>query len=313
MARDPLAAVGLTATPQIQPILGRTDQVRNNAGGYVFAKDLFTKAEDFLILGTTGGTYYITEDRLTVDNAGWLIQAIQADGTRVVQLITEMSTARPPRAPKNRAAVFALALVFSCGDPAAVQAAKAAFVRVVRTTDHLSMFFGYAKQLRGKAAGQGTSLVTGRALRSALASWFLAGEVDAIAWKACKARQRVTPAGETFALRDALRIAHPKADTAEQRALLGWLAGKVADGEARSQVQAIDAFLSAQAVTTEAAAIAIATERKVPWEFLPSGLLASPTVWEALVPHLGMTALLRNLARLTRFGVLGPFARRTRP
>jgi 60 kDa SS-A/Ro ribonucleoprotein len=65
--------------------------------------------------------------------------------------------------------------------PAAVQAAKAAFPRVVRTTDHLSMFFGYAKQLRGKAAGQGTSLVTGRALRSALASWFLAGEVDAVA------------------------------------------------------------------------------------------------------------------------------------
>src|SRR6516162_5677697 len=296
MARDPLAAVGLTATPQIQPILGRTDQVRNNAGGYVFAKDLFTKVEDFLILGTTGGTFYITEDRLTVDNTGWLIQAIQADGIRVVQLITEVSTARPPRAPKNRAAVFALAMVFSCGDPAAVQAAKAAFARVVRTTDHLSMFFGYAKQLRGKAAGQGTSLVTGRALRSALASWFLAGEVNAIAWKACKARQRVTPAGETFALRDALRIAHPKADTAEQRALLGWLAGKVSDGEARSQVQAVDAFLSAQAVTTEAAAIAIATERKVPWEFLPSGLLASPAVWEALVPHLGMTALLRNLA-----------------
>ena len=308
MARDPLAAVGLTATPQIQRILGRTDQVRNNAGGYVFAKDLFTKVEDFLILGTTGGTFYITEDRLTVDNAGWLIQAIQADGTRVVQLITEVSTARPPRAPKNRAAVFALAMVFSCGDPAAVQAAKAAFARVVRTTDHLSMFFGYAKQLRGKAAGQGTSLVTGRALRSALASWFLAGEVDAIAWKACKARQRVTPAGETFALRDALRIAHPKANTAERRALLGWLAGKVSDGEARSQVRAVDAFLSAQAATTEAAAIAIATERKVPWEFLPSGLLASPAVWEALVPHLGMTALLRNLARLTRLGVLGPFA-----
>jgi 60 kDa SS-A/Ro ribonucleoprotein len=123
-----------------------------------------------------------------------------------------------------------------------------------------------------------------------------------------RARQRVTPAGEAFALRDALRIAHPKADNAERRALLGWLTGKVADGEARSQVQAIDVFLSAQAVTTEAAAIAIATERKVPWEFLPSGLLASAAVWEALVPHLGMTALLRNLARLTRLGVLGPFA-----
>jgi 60 kDa SS-A/Ro ribonucleoprotein len=204
--------------------------------------------------------------------------------------------------------VFALAMVFACGDPAAVQAAKAAFPRVVRTTDHLSMFFGYAKQLRGKAAGPGTSLVTGRALRSALASWFLAAPVDAVAWKASKARQRATPAGEVFALRDALRIAHPKADSSERRALLGWLAGKVADGEAGAHVSAIDAFLSAQGVTTEAAAIAVVTERKVPWEFLPSGLLASAMVWEALVPHLGMTALLRNLARLTRLGVLGPFA-----
>ncbi len=308
MARDPLAAVSLTATPQTERIPGRSDQVRNNAGGYVFGKDLFTKVEDFLILSTAGGTYYISEDRLTTDNVDWLTQAIQADGARVVQLVTEVSTARPPRAPKNRAAVFALAMVFACGDPAAVQAAKAAFPRMVRTTDHLSMFFGYAKQLRGKAAGPGTSLVSGRALRSALASWFLAGDVDAVAWKAFKARQRATPAGETFALRDALRIAHPKADTAERRALLRWLAGKVDDSQARALVPALDAFLSAQAVTTEAAAVAVASGRTVPWEYLPSGFLASAAVWEALVPHLGMTALLRNLARLTRLGVLGPFA-----
>ena len=76
--------------------------MRNNAGAYAFAQDLFTKAEDFLILGTTAGTYYITEDLLTVDSADCLIQAIQADDTRVVQLITEMSTARRSRAPKNR-------------------------------------------------------------------------------------------------------------------------------------------------------------------------------------------------------------------
>lgn len=89
-----------------------------------------------------------------MDNAGWLIQAIQSDGAGVLRLITEVSTARPPRAPKNRAAVFALAMVFACGDPAAVQAAEAAFSRVVRTTDHLSMFFGYAKQLQCPTAAR---------------------------------------------------------------------------------------------------------------------------------------------------------------
>ncbi|MDX6395744.1 MAG: 60 kDa SS-A/Ro ribonucleoprotein, partial [Streptosporangiaceae bacterium] len=61
MARDPLAAVSTISTPQTQRIPGRADQVRNNTGGYVFGQDLWTKLEDFLILGTTGGTYYLRE------------------------------------------------------------------------------------------------------------------------------------------------------------------------------------------------------------------------------------------------------------
>ena len=96
--------------------------------------------------------------------------------------------------PKNRPAVFALAAAFAHGSPATVQAAKGAFTEVVRTTDHLSMFFGYDKQPEGKRTPQGTAPVTGRALRMALGSWFLVPEVNRVAWKACKARQRVTPA-----------------------------------------------------------------------------------------------------------------------
>ena len=64
------------------------------------------------------------------------------------------------------------------------------------------------KQLEGKPTPQGTAPVTGRALRAALGSWFLVADVNQVAWKACKARQRATPAKEAFALRDALRIAH---------------------------------------------------------------------------------------------------------
>jgi hypothetical protein len=100
--RDPLARVVAIATPQNQPLRGRA-QVRNAAGGYVFEKSLWTRLEDFLILGTTGGTYYATEDKLTTTNVGWLIDAIAEDGPRVVALVADISTARPPRAPKPRA------------------------------------------------------------------------------------------------------------------------------------------------------------------------------------------------------------------
>jgi 60 kDa SS-A/Ro ribonucleoprotein len=305
--------VSTVQTPQTRPIPGREDeQVRNNAGGYGFGKDLWTRLEDFLILGTTGGTYYVGEDKLTVDNAQVVFDAITADGVRVVNLATEVSTARPPRAPKNRPALFILAAAAARGDADTRQAVKVALAQVARTTDHFASFFGYWKNLGGKSTGGGTAPVIGRAMRTALASWFLAGDVDQVAWRVCKARQRKTPAGEAFALRDALRIAHPKADSPARRALFGWVAGNVSDADARAQVPAIDSFLTAQAVTSVVEAIDVVQDRGVPWEFLPDVVLTDPGVWDELIDTIGMTALIRNLARMTRLGTLKPMSDATR-
>ncbi|MEV4370081.1 TROVE domain-containing protein [Nonomuraea sp. NPDC049637] len=308
MARDPLASVSAITTPQTQPIPGRTDQVMNAAAGYVFAKDVWRRLEDFLILGTTGGTYYVDENTLTAENAGVLFQAIAEDGPRVVGLLTDISTARPPRAPKQRPALFALAACYAKGDADTRQAAKAALAKVARTTDHLAQFFGYYKNLGGKATGRGTAPTMGRSLRTALGSWFLTGEADAVAFKACKAAQRRTPQGEAFALRDVLRIAHPVADSDQRRTLFGWIAGNVSDDEARDELPAVDRFLTAKAVTTAEDAVRVVTEAKVPWEFLPDPVLREPSVWEALIETVGLTALIRNLARMTRLGALKPAA-----
>jgi 60 kDa SS-A/Ro ribonucleoprotein len=46
----------------------------------------------------------------------------------------------------------------------------------------------------------------------------------------------------------------------------------------------------------------------VPWEFLPSNVLADKDVWTELGQTIGITALIRNLARMTRIGALAPFA-----
>ncbi|RBQ18296.1 TROVE domain-containing protein [Spongiactinospora rosea] len=311
MANDPLAGVSRFATPQRRPMPGRPGQVRNAAGGYVFAKDLWDRVEDFLILGTTGGTYYVGEDRLTEQNADVLFQAIAADGPRVVALLTDISTARPPRAPKNHPALFALAACYARGDAATRRAAKSALAKVARTTDHLASFFGYYKNLGGKATPRGTAPVTGRSLRTALASWFLGGAPDGVAFRACKARQRKTPQGEAFDLRDVLRIAHPRADSPQRRTLFGWIAGNVSDDEARDELPAIDRFCTAKAVTSAREAVRVVTEARVPWEFLPDAMLKESEVWDALVDTIGMTALLRNLARMTRLGTLKPMAAAT--
>ena len=208
-SRDPLAGITTLQTPQTQPVPGRTDQVKNNAGGYVFVKDDWQKLEDFLILGTTGGSFYLGQDKLTLDNAEVVFKLAKADGTEVVRRATELSTAIPVRVPSNRGCLFALAAVSAMGDPEAVQAVKQALPQVARTTDHLAAFFGYRKQLKGKVTARGTSPVTSRAYRSTLAGWFLEADPDDVAFRACKARQRKTPAGEAFDLRDAVRLPHP--------------------------------------------------------------------------------------------------------
>jgi 60 kDa SS-A/Ro ribonucleoprotein len=39
---------------------------------------------------------------------------------------------------------------------------------------------------------------------------------------------------------------------------------------------------------------------------VPTQFLTRPEVWEALLPHMGLTALVRNLATMTRVGVIAP-------
>ena len=42
------------------------------------------------------------------------------------------------------------------------------------------------------------------------------------------------------------------------------------------------------------------------WEMVPSEQLDKPEVWEALAEHMPLTALVRNLATLTRVGTIAP-------
>src|SRR5205809_3822436 len=104
----------LTSTPQSQPIPG-SKQVPNSGGGYAWAVDDWVRLDRFLILGAEQGTYYITERRLTEENAEAVARCIADDGPRTVQRIVEVSEAG--RAPKNDPAIFALALCAAYGNP----------------------------------------------------------------------------------------------------------------------------------------------------------------------------------------------------
>ena len=310
MTRDPLAGVSTVMTPQSQPVPGRTDQHKNEAGGYVFKKNDVEQLRDFLTLGTTGGSYYIGQDKLTAQNTDLVLRMARENGALVAREAYELSTAIPSRVPKNRGCMFGLAAVSAHGDAKSVQFVKDHLPEAARTLDHFSQWFGYRKQLKGKSTGRGTAIVSSRAFKGTLVNWLLRSDADSVAFAACKARQRKTPAGEQFALRDVMRIARPNPNDfpPDRKALFDWLGGGITDAQAADQLPAVAKFLRAQAAATPAEAIRVITQDRVPWEFIPSQLLNDKGVWEALASTVGMTALIRNLAKMTRVGTIAPFS-----
>jgi 60 kDa SS-A/Ro ribonucleoprotein len=298
------------ATPptQREPIPGR-DMVANHEGGYVFAKDLTTRLRDFIILGTEGGSYYADEKKLTFENVQVVRDAVGGGGVAAVALAVEISTARPARAPKNHPALFVVAYALAEGDLDTRRAAADAVPKVARTTDHLAHLWGYYKALKGKPSGRGgRSAMSSPVVRRAWTNWFTQRPSESVAYSLLKGRQRKTGDGEPFTPGDLLRLARPTPQTEQQRALFALAVGKMSPMDASGYFAPAKAYYEAQLADTPAKAVRAINAYHVPWEFLPDSVLKAPAVWEALIPHLGITALIRNLARMTTIGTLGPFA-----
>src|ERR1700743_376740 len=191
-----------TVTPQTEQVLGRDDQVKNNAGGFVFSVKGEDRVKRFLMLGTDGGTYYQKETEYTQQNAAVVIDFARNNGARLAYLLLDIS--EQGRAPRQNPALFALAAVFAFGDNEAKASAKEVFNRVVRTGTHLFIFVKYTEQLRG----------WGRSVKSAVAGWYTGKNARDLSYQMIKYRQR-----ENWTHRDVLRTVHPVTTDVGKRAL----------------------------------------------------------------------------------------------
>lgn len=282
------------ATPQSEAIPGKA-MVQNNAGGFGFAVDDFTRLDRFLILGSEANTYYQTARALTLENAQGVLAALKSDGLRAVSRVVEVSQAG--RAPKNDPALFALALAASHGDDATRAAAFAALPAVARTGTHLLHFVSFMEQHRG----------WGRGARRALANWFLSKKTRDAAYQAVKYRSR-----DSWSQRDVLRLAHPDAAARlDMQQLFGWMTAGMDKMLAKHgpilepSLSILAGFeaLHADGVDAEAAAHLIRAHR-LPHEAVPTHLKRERAVWAALLEEMPLTAMIRNLATMTRVGLL---------
>ncbi len=281
------------ATPQSEPIPG-SGQVPNSAGGYAFPVDDWVRLDRFLIHGTEGGSYYATEHGLTRDTAEAVLRCVNQDGSRAVARIREIS--HSGRAPRNDQALFALAMAAKLGDEPTRKAAFAAVPDVARTSTHLFQLAEAVQAFGG----------WGRATTRAVAGWYERENLVELTYQAVKYRQRD---GWTHA--DMLRLSHPKAPSAAHRSLYAWIVdGTVPkDGDALRQ---IDGFEELQKETSAVPAARLITEYRLPWESVPTELRSSPDVWAALLNDMPLTAMIRNLANMTRVGLVAPMTDATR-
>lgn len=291
---ETVQGVSPKATPQTSPIPGReAEMVKNNAGGFTFALDMWGYLDRFLILGSDKPSYYATAQKLTQDAAASVNNAILTDGIRTVNRIVEFS--QGGRAPKNDAAVFALALCAIKGDPETVEAAYAALPKVCRIGTHLFQFVS-ALDTMGK---------WNAAAKRGVAAWYTARNEDRLALQLLKYQSR-----DGWAHRDVLRLAHVKPKTDIQSNLFRYV---VKGAESMELGMAVPELLVAYEMLkrepTKANALKIIAENTdITWEMLPTELHRDKDVMSAMIPNMGMTALIRKLGQLTNIGVIKPMS-----
>ncbi len=296
-------------TPQSRPIPGST-QVRNSGGGYSWEVDDWIRFDRFLILGAEGGTYYIGERDLVKQNHDAVVRCTKQDGVRAVNRIVEISDSG--RAPKNDPAIFALALVATHGNAEAKAVAFQNLNKVCRIGTHLFHFAEYVNALRG----------WGRGLRNAVGCWYVSREADDLARQAVKYQQR-----DGWSHSDLLRLAHPKAPSVQHDAVFRWMLSgtdSLGEREVKRKVRGEDrvakyaavgelpkfiaAFEQAKKASSKGEIVKLITEHDLPREAIPTQWLNEVAVWDALLASMPMTAMIRNLGKMTSIGLVQPFS-----
>ncbi|XP_029474393.1 60 kDa SS-A/Ro ribonucleoprotein [Rhinatrema bivittatum] len=290
---------------QMEPL--NEKQVPNSEGGYVWKVTNMNRLHRFLCFGSEGGTYYITEQKLGYENAESLIQLIEdGRGCEVVQEIKAFS--QEGRAAKQEPTLFALAICSQCADTKTKQAAFRAVPDVCRIPTHLFTFVQFKKDLKeGMQCG-----MWGRALRKAVADWYNGKDGLAVAQAVTKYKQR-----NGWSHKDLLRLCHLKPANEEitmvsKYVTKGWK--EVQDAYKEKEVSAecerllkyLEAVEKVKHSKDEQEIIHLIEEYQLVREHLLTNHLKSKEVWKALLQDMPLTALLRNLGKMTADLVLAP-------
>lgn len=364
-----------TATPQSRPIPGReSEMIQNEAGGFVFHTSDEQYLFRFLVQGSDG-TYYATEDEITLAAAKHVHQMALDDPSRLALLVDHANrvqhlhdgTVLPAKASGRKSpSLFALAAakVFAQTEEQHRQVHLIILAKnVVSTFGQMMEFLAYIYQLKGSGQARLDGKIPGgngfkRTLRRWLTSDDRSGSERWLAMQFAKYRQRHYRVGTrkrstyeylygapqkdtrpslSLSVSNVLRIAKPRPLSPVQALLYKWGTGLQGNAESRDELvsliagarglkdeiegsDALDyvlAFEELQRTTDGVVAARLIRDYGLTWEMIPSHLYGSDAppvhrreVWRALLGidakyRMPLTALLRNLPRISAYGLTG--------
>jgi 60 kDa SS-A/Ro ribonucleoprotein len=280
-------------TPQNRPIPGREkEMIKNNAGGYSFTIDKWSMLNRFLILGSESNTYYVSNKKLTEQNIQNSLECIKDNPKRVLETIVDIS--KTGRAPKNDQAIFLLAALLAHSKNRDVKREVAEKLpEICRIGTHLFTFAHYVNDMRG----------WGRIVRNAIANWY-SMEPSKLEYQMIKYKGRTVEGTKNqWTHRDVLRSAHVKPISKEHDELFRW----TVKGEYQPvKLKLIAAYEELMKTDNKKRAEELIVQYKIPHDAWPTQLKNDADIWKLALPSLPLTALIRNLGKLTQIGVIQP-------
>jgi 60 kDa SS-A/Ro ribonucleoprotein len=314
-------------TPQTERANER--EVQNSAGGYVFQVDKFQQLKRWLVLSSTGGTFYISEKKLTKDNAKNICDLFKntEDGLEALKIVKDYSISG--KTPKVDTILFTLALASSCENPVVRATALDSVGEICRTASHLFTYISFVNDLRG----------WGRGLRNAIADWYLNMPLNKLSYQVCKYPQRRVEKELPWSHRDLLRKIHLVPTNSDMNKIMKyvvegrdlqtktWVDQKTGKNKARQigfserefnafknndNLKYIWAHEEAKNAIDDKIIVKLIENYNISRESIPNTMFTND-VWFALLNNnMPLTAMIRNIRNMTKSGVLAPLSNGTR-
>jgi 60 kDa SS-A/Ro ribonucleoprotein len=297
----------MNKTDQTSRIPGRPEMIENTAGGYGWETTLLDKVYRFMVMGSES-TFYAGQRDRTVQAIDSLQAAIASNGKDVVDIARKVSVDNI--SPVADYAIFSLAYAMHIGDLDTRRYAASKFNDIVRTGTHLFTFAIYSQQL-----GRGY----GRLMRKVISNWYTSKSPNNLAYQTMKYKERGMQVGKerlAYSHRDLLRLSHVKDDNEVRRLIYQYITkgGKLGKNEKDTEMDLTE-FADTEAsliygmevlkvAESEDVAASIIRAFRLTHEMVPNEWKGSRKIWEALYENMPMTALIRNLNKLTVTGIL---------